>query len=463
MKKIYSIAAAICITMSAAAEGYQVNLQSAKQAGMGHVGTGMKLGSEGMHFNPAGLTSVKNMEISAGVALLQADVTFEGTMGTNAAKGETNNSLSTPVYLYAGFNVWKDKLFAGISVNTPYGSGLNWGRDWAGNKLIQEISMRAFSIQPTIAYKVCDKLSLGAGLMIATGNFSMNKALMVNGDLGGLKNTQLSDQSALASMALSGSSKLGYGFNLGVLYDVTPELTIGISYRSEMSVKVDDGKSETIYSNSGSEAITNAIGYLNTVIAGMADDNVEKNTKIAIRNGLVAAQGKIAAVNNKTVEAELPLPSNITVGASYKFSPKFTLAADFQYIGWSTYDTLQINLVELGAAGVTKMNKNYKNSFAVRIGGAYEACDYATVRLGFAYDRTPVDTDWYSPETPGANKYIATAGASANLSKAFSIDLGLQYVFGQQTGTYPMGPTTAFAGKYKSTAYSATIGATYKF
>lgn len=462
MKKIYVMAAAICITMSAAAEGYQVNLQSAKQAGMGHVGTGMKLGSESMHFNPAGLTSIKTLDISAGVALLQADVSFDGTAGATAATGETHNSLSTPIFLYAGFNTWNDKLFTGISVTTPYGSGLNWGRDWAGNKLIQKISMRAFSIQPTVAYKVCDQLSIGAGLMIATGNFTMNKALMVNGDLGTLKNTAISDQSALASLALSGSSKLGYGYNLGLQYDVTPSLTLGVSYRSRMSVKVDDGSSETIYSNSGSESITNAINTLNAAISQLPDGS-QKNTYIAIKNSLVGAQASFAAVNGKTVEAELPLPYNLTVGASFKATPKLTLAADLQYIGWSTYDTLQINLVELGTAGVTKMNKNYKNSFAVRLGGEYQACDYGIVRLGFAYDRTPVDTDWYSPETPGANKYIITAGGSALLSKCLSLDLGLQYVFGQQNGSYPLSQSSSFAGKYKSTAYSATIGVSYKF
>lgn len=462
MKKIYSIATALCITFGAAAEGYQVNLQSAKQAGMGHVGTGMKLGAESMHFNPAGLTSIQNMEISAGVALLKAYGTFDGAMGTTPATGKTNNKISTPIYTYAGFNVWDSKLFAGISVTNPYGSGLNWGRDWTGNKLIQEISMRAFSIQPTLAYKVNNELSIGAGLMLVTGSFTMNKALMVNGDLGGLKNTQISDQSALASLALSGKAKLGYGFNIGFLYDITPDFTVGLDYRSEMSVKVDKGESETIYSNSGSEALTGAISYLNNVI-GSLPDGPQKDGYTASRNGLMAAQGSIAAVDNKTVEAELPLPSNITIGASYKVSKKLLLAADFQFIGWKTYDTLQINLTELGAAGVSKMNKNYKNSFAVRVGGEYAACKYSTLRLGFAYDKTPVDAAWYSPETPGADKYIATAGASIFATENLCFDLGLQYVYGNKTGSYPVGPTSLFAGKYTTTAISASIGATYKF
>ena len=63
----------VCLSMLpmtyAAAEGYQVNAQSTKQAGMAHVGAAMKLGAESMHFNPAGLVFMdKDIHLSAGVA-----------------------------------------------------------------------------------------------------------------------------------------------------------------------------------------------------------------------------------------------------------------------------------------------------------------------------------------------------------------------------------------------------------
>ena len=55
MKKLFLSLLASVTLSSAFAEGYQVNVLSTKQTGMGHVGTGMKLGAESMHFNPAGL------------------------------------------------------------------------------------------------------------------------------------------------------------------------------------------------------------------------------------------------------------------------------------------------------------------------------------------------------------------------------------------------------------------------
>ena len=69
MKKVIALACLSMLPMSyAAAEGYQVNAQSTKQAGMGHVRVAMKLGAESMHFNPAGLVFMdKNVDLSAGI------------------------------------------------------------------------------------------------------------------------------------------------------------------------------------------------------------------------------------------------------------------------------------------------------------------------------------------------------------------------------------------------------------
>ena len=46
MKRLVIVVLASILSMTVFAEGYQVNLLSTKQTGMGHVGTGMKLGAE---------------------------------------------------------------------------------------------------------------------------------------------------------------------------------------------------------------------------------------------------------------------------------------------------------------------------------------------------------------------------------------------------------------------------------
>ena len=82
MKKVIALACLSMLPMSyAAAEGYQVNAQSTKQAGMGHVGVAMKLGAESMHFNPAGLVFMdKNVDLSAGITGVFAMVSLREMM-----------------------------------------------------------------------------------------------------------------------------------------------------------------------------------------------------------------------------------------------------------------------------------------------------------------------------------------------------------------------------------------------
>ena len=128
MKKLSAVLIATTISLSSFAEGYQVNLQSAKQTAMGHVGAALKLGAESMHFNPAGMVFMENaIDLSAGASFTYPIATFK----SNGIKSKTDNPVSTPFFAYAGFKIY-DNLAAGIGVNNPYGSSLKWGKTGLG-------------------------------------------------------------------------------------------------------------------------------------------------------------------------------------------------------------------------------------------------------------------------------------------------------------------------------------------
>ena len=121
MKKFFIAALAMISAATLKAEGYQINTLSARQLGMGHTGTALKLGAENMIFNPAGLAfSDKTLDITASVtgikALASAD--YEGSTY------HTQNGLSTPMAINAAFRIY-DNLSAGISFYTPYGRAIN--------------------------------------------------------------------------------------------------------------------------------------------------------------------------------------------------------------------------------------------------------------------------------------------------------------------------------------------------
>ena len=140
MKKFFLSLLAFAALMPVFAEGYQVNVLSVKQTGMGHVGTGMKLGAESMHFNPAGLVFMRNaFDFSAGVSFVAANAKYKN--GDYSEK--TENPVSTPLYAYAGFKIY-DNFAAGIALTTPYGSSLKWPKNWRGSNVIQDIALKSY-------------------------------------------------------------------------------------------------------------------------------------------------------------------------------------------------------------------------------------------------------------------------------------------------------------------------------
>ena len=171
------------MSAGAFAEGYQVNNFSARQAGMANVGTAMKLGSESIYFNPAAAAFQESkFDISLGATGILSSVTAS-TLPTaaNGYKSDlqetSDNKMSTPLHMYINYKPSK-RWSVGLGFYTPNGSSMNWGGNWSGAHLIQDINLAAYTIQPTVSFKICDRLSIGAGLMITWGNFDLSRSLL---------------------------------------------------------------------------------------------------------------------------------------------------------------------------------------------------------------------------------------------------------------------------------------------
>lgn len=442
MKRIIVFVCLCMFTFSyASAEGYQVNAQSAKQVGMGHVGVAMKLGAESMHFNPAGLGFLqKNVDLSLGVSGVMANATCTH----DGVKYESDNKMSTPIYAYAGFKIY-DFLSAGISVNNPYGSSMDWGKNWPGAYLVQDISLKAFSIQPTVAWKIMDRLSVGAGLMVMFGDFSLSRALISSDNLTTMGQLipalkPLADKYqgiTPVSATLSGDAGVKMGYNVGAMFDINEQFTVGASYRSKVMMRVDEGNAVVNYA--GSE--------LSQVLAS-----------------------QVPQLDQATFEAELPLPSNFNIGLSYKPTNRWLVSGEVQFVGWGAYKELDVTFYQQAVKSYDiKAEKNYQNTRIYRLGAQFAATNRLDLRMGTYFDESPVKDDFLNPETPSMNKLGLSAGLSFRPAEGFSIDLSCNYVTGfGRDGSYtdinPVGeqPRT-FTGHYEVYAIMPSIGLSYSF
>ena len=474
--KLVLVAAAVLSSLTANAEGYQINSQSARQWGMAHTGTALKLGAESMLFNPAGMAFMNSkFDISLGTIAIKSKVEFEQGSYTH----QTNNPLSTPVFGYIGYKPCKNLAF-GVSLTNPAGNSLVWGDNWAGSTMIQDVSLKAFSIQPTISYKIADIVSIGAGLMIDFGSFSQNKGLVAVGGFDALGSLAQGLSSfvpgldavpgAIASFAgqtpvaigLEGNSKVAYGVNLGIMVNVSPKVTLGATYRSKMKLSVEDGSAALKYANSNAQALVNIVSNFDLQsLTGSLPPAVLQQIPVDVLKQTQANLTSMKYLDGATFSAQMPIPSIFSAGITYKPTEAWTLTGEAQFTGWSAYDKLDL-VFKTAAGEITQsFEKNYKNTVAVRIGAERVISDFFTVRAGVYMDTPPVQMDNYNPETPSADSYGVTAGATLNPTKFLAVDLAVGYLRGEKTtGSFDNG---SFVADYTKSAIMPGLALRFKF
>ncbi len=475
-------AAAVLSVLSANAEGYQINSHSSRQWGMAHTGTALKLGAESMLFNPAGMASMNSkFDISFGTIAISSKVKFEQPNYSH----QTDNPLSTPIFGYIGYKP-SEKFAFGVSLTNPAGNSLVWGDNWAGATHIQNVSLKAFSVQPTVSYKINDFISLGAGLMIDFGSFSQEKGLVAANAFDGLGTLagQLAS-SPLASMLpaalgqlpgaiqsfsnqipvgieLEGSSKVAYGFNIGALVNITPKLTLGVTYRSKVKLSVENGNAELDYANDAAETVINTIKSFDaTPLQSLEAAGMLPQGTVATIKGTQTQLSTMSLLDDAQFSASMPIPSIFSVGLAYQPNAAWTITGEAQMTGWSAYDKLDITFKTAMGEIVQSSVKDYKNTVAVRVGAEYIASDFVAVRAGVYMDTPPVQMDNYNPETPSADTYGVTAGATLNPTKFLAVDLAVGYLRGAKTtGSYDGGK---FVADYTKSAIMPSLGLRFKF
>lgn len=404
MKRLALIVCALAFSGWAAfAGGYQVRLQGQKQTGMGLVGSPFALGASSIFYNPGGLSLMDSkMSFSAGVSGIFANAVFQKEGSDYQAR--TDNPIGTPFYVY-GAGMIGERLSVGLGVYTPFGSSAKWDDDWAGRYLIQNISLMAIFIQPTVGYKINDYLSLGAGFVYAYGDVELQKALPINDD---------------SYAKLSGTTG-NIGYNVGAMIRPTEKLSIGIDYRSKIIMKVEDGDAAFKIPSS--------------------------------LTGTFPAENKFSA--------ELPMPANLDFGISYSFNDKFTLAVEANYVFWGIYEDLTFTFEENNETLGSVNPREYSNTLIGRIGAQYKLNDMFTFRAGGYFDPSPTHDDYFNPETVSLNTVAWTLGMSIMPVSNLSIDLSYLQLHALETEKN-YAPAN-FGGTYKVLTMIPGLGVSYKF
>ena len=227
---VVSMVLMTCIQVSALAAGYQVYLPGNRATAMGNLGVGLRPDASSIYVNPGAMAMMEHNEVMVGFNPIFANIAFYNSEVANSTyQVNTDNPMGTPFHAYAVWGPKESKWKFGIGAYTPFGSGAKWGEDWQGRFLLDEISFKAIYTQATVSYAILDNLSVGAGFIAMFGSVELKRVLDVSSD------------APPTTIELSGDSETGFGYNLGLFWEISDKFLLGANYRSKIEAKLNGG------------------------------------------------------------------------------------------------------------------------------------------------------------------------------------------------------------------------------
>ena len=368
---------------SAYAAGFQLTEQSSLGLGRAFAGAGI-VGDDlsAAHYNAAGMTLLPGTQIQAGSVFVEVNAPFNNMSGQQIENGRLKGQAIPAGYITHQLN---DQTWVGLSMTVPYGLGTEWSQFWAGADHGNQSMLMTVDINPNIAYKVSDKLSIGAGVSLQYAKAELGAASM-----------------GMVDTVVNGDS-WAWGFNLGLMYQPTETLRFGLAYRSQIA-----------HDAAGDIKISFNGGVMPTMYGD--DFNVRVTT-----------------------------PDTIMATATWEATPDLRLSGLVRWARWSNLDELHISSQKLlqltstlNAMGYTvtpsdtKVNHyEWQDTWLFTVGADYRLNNQWTVRGGVAYETSAVDNPKTRTATiPDADRVWLSLGASYNYSKQIQFDFGATYLMG---------------------------------
>ena len=448
--------AAAVAPSSAWAQGYGVYEQGT--CTMGRAGTAVAApcaDGSAIFFNPAAVVTGDGPKTLLSVG--GTGVAARGSFTNDLTGRESPLEKSVIPVPHAYFtHQLSPRLAAGIGLFAPYGLTIDWNPDQAEGRFLGYHSrVAAVYVQPTVAAKITDALSIGAGLDVNFARVGLkqridlsSQALPIGGTFANLGVPAGTDFAA-AEVKARGTA---FGYHVGVQFKPAEELSVGARYMSRQLVEFNDGEATFTQIPTGRTVpvnIPNPATGATVVPAGTPIDNLVASQFSG--NGLLTTQGG---------STYLRMPEQLVVGVSFMPLEKLRVLADFQYTNWTVFDQLVLNFEKLGTR---VQREDYKKAYTYRLGGEYALTETSQLRAGFYTHGAAAPDQTVTPLLPEGPRTSWTLGYGTRLGQKVRVDLAYQYIdqADRRGRTVPTETVEANNGLYNFRAH--LFGATFAY
>lgn len=386
---------AVAFSGAAGASGFQLLEQNASGLGNAYAGSAaVAENASTIYFNPAGMTQLKDREISLGVAAINTSYKFTnqgsnvGFLGASGNGGDGGGWGFLP-NAYMSWALTKD-IYVGLGVGAPFGLKTEFDNPWKGGAQSLMFDIKTINVNPSIAWRVNDVVSLGFGLNWQTIDADYRRLVAVN-----------TANNAATKMLLNLSDD-AWGWNAGALFRITPATKLGISYRS--TVKYD----------------------------------LEGDIKFEGPSAQL-----VGATSNRGAVASLKLPDTWILSLTHALNDRIELLGDVSWTGWSSIPNVpvintetKLGLLNVGSPLATAgraaqtLNTDFRDTWRVALGGNYLYNDAVKLKFGVAYDQTPVKgAATRLVSLPDNDRIWLSLGVQWKATKDSTLDFGVTRLF----------------------------------
>jgi len=389
---------AIVFSSGALASGFQLQNQNGSGNGIAYAGAAAVVeDASTVFFNPAGMTYLpRGHNLSLSGTILQRSIRFtdQGSANTPGHPLAAAGFLYLPggnggdggnvALLPSAYWVWSvdERISLGLGFGPTYGSLTEYDKHFVGRNAGYFFELQQFNINPSLAWKIDEVVSLGIGINFAHNMSHFKQGVPIVFPTAGYTQGNILD--------VKGDG-WAVGYNLGAMFQLTSGTRLGLAYRSQLAFEL-DGKAKWASTSPG-------------------------------------VPGMLPPLVNQKIRADLKTPANFSLALAQSLGERWEVLADATWTGWSVLDTIHLENKETGAP-LNKLEYRFKDTWRLGLGAHYRYSDTLKLRFGVARDQTPVRSARDRTMTlPDANRTWLSCGARFELSQVTSVDIGYSHIF----------------------------------
>ena len=297
-------------------------------------------GADASWSNPAGMVYLQEDQVFAGFQAVIPNMEFDTSIATGGGGDGGNAGILAAVPSFFYVHKYSDRLSFGLSVAGTMGGGVDYGNNFAGRYSTTRAELGALGLSPSVAYKVNESLSVGAGVSIIYTMYeeqiALNPAVIptVSGGDGRLD--------------IDDADDVGYQPFFSLNYALNDDLLLGIVYRAEMDVEL---------------------------------------------SGDVKVKNVALPVGADSIDIDWKNPQWLEVGLRYDYTDRDTVYLNAGWQDWSVFSNNQLAFSGGVLNPVVELERDWKDTWHTGIAYSHRTGRGSIYSLGFSYESSPVDDD----------------------------------------------------------------------